>query len=195
MGFYFRKSIRVGPLRFNLSKSGVGVSTGIKGLRVGVGPRGNYIHAGAGGFYYRTTLTPKEAKNSFNQPIETNDPCFVPSHEPTQEIDSDLNLLFKESSEDVLVAEITQKMKMFYFWKWCLGASFVLAYYLGVELLAVGLLITLGVYFWDETRKSVVLFYDFDESEKQKYEAVVNSFDKVLTTHKIWHVESQAETS
>ena len=37
MGFYLRKSVRVGPVRFNLSKSGIGMSTGIKGFRVGTG--------------------------------------------------------------------------------------------------------------------------------------------------------------
>jgi len=35
MGFYLRKSLRVGPLRFNLSKSGIGLSAGIKGFRIG----------------------------------------------------------------------------------------------------------------------------------------------------------------
>lgn len=41
MGFRFRKSIRLGKhTRLNLSKSGVGVSTGVKGFRVGVGPKG-----------------------------------------------------------------------------------------------------------------------------------------------------------
>ena len=56
MGFYIRKSFSFGPLRFNLSKSGLGISAGIKGLRFGTGPRGNYIHMGRGGFYYRQTL-------------------------------------------------------------------------------------------------------------------------------------------
>jgi hypothetical protein len=58
MSFYIKKSIRVGPMRFNLSKSGVGASIGIKGLRFGTGPRGNYIHIGAGGVYYRASLSP-----------------------------------------------------------------------------------------------------------------------------------------
>lgn len=40
MAIYLRKSIRVGSLRFNLSKSGVGVSAGIKGFRVGTGQGG-----------------------------------------------------------------------------------------------------------------------------------------------------------
>lgn len=193
MGFYFRKSVRVGPLRFNLSKSGVGVSAGIKGLRVGVGPRGNYIHAGAGGFYYRTTLTPKETRN-LNQPHSDRDelPIAV-DHEPMTKIDSNLNLLFKDSSEDKLVCEINQKLKMIYFWKWSLGATFLLAYYFGFQALLAGLAVTCGVYLWDETRKSVVLFFDFDDSERTKYESIVNSFDQVLNTKKIWHVEAEAK--
>jgi hypothetical protein len=32
MGFYVRKSLKAGPFRFNLSKSGVGVSAGVPGL-------------------------------------------------------------------------------------------------------------------------------------------------------------------
>ena len=35
MGFFFRKSIGRGPLRINLSKSGIGWSLGIPGLRFG----------------------------------------------------------------------------------------------------------------------------------------------------------------
>ena len=56
MSFYLKKSLRFGPLRFNLSKSGIGVSAGEKGFRVGTGPRGNCIHAGRGGIYYQRRL-------------------------------------------------------------------------------------------------------------------------------------------
>jgi Protein of unknown function (DUF4236) len=31
MGLYLRKSFRAGPIRFNLSKSGLGISGGVKG--------------------------------------------------------------------------------------------------------------------------------------------------------------------
>jgi len=34
MAWYLKKAFRFGPIRFNLSKSGIGVSGGIKGLRV-----------------------------------------------------------------------------------------------------------------------------------------------------------------
>ncbi|ESQ15464.1 MAG: hypothetical protein N838_29195 [Thiohalocapsa sp. PB-PSB1] len=57
MGLYLRKSFRAGPVRFNLSKSGLGLSGGVKGARVGVGPRGTYVHAGRHGLYYRKQLS------------------------------------------------------------------------------------------------------------------------------------------
>ena len=40
MGFYYRKSVNLGPFRVNLSKSGLGYSVGGRGFRVGTTPRG-----------------------------------------------------------------------------------------------------------------------------------------------------------
>lgn len=57
MGWYIRKSWKLGPFRLNLSKSGLGWSVGRKGFRVGSGPRGDYVHAGMGGLYYRQSLS------------------------------------------------------------------------------------------------------------------------------------------
>lgn len=57
MGISFRKSMKAGPFRINLSKSGVGFSTGVKGLRVGVNAKGKaYVGGGAGGFTYRQSI-------------------------------------------------------------------------------------------------------------------------------------------
>jgi len=54
VGFYLRKSFRLGPLRLNLSKRGVGVSAGVKGARVGVDASGReYVHGGRYGLYFR----------------------------------------------------------------------------------------------------------------------------------------------
>jgi hypothetical protein len=54
MGWYIRKAFSAGPARLNLSKSGLGLSFGVKGARLGVGPRGVYTHLGRGGLYYRS---------------------------------------------------------------------------------------------------------------------------------------------
>jgi hypothetical protein len=56
MGWFFRKSIKFGLMRVNLSKSGLGVSAGVKGARVSVGPRGTYLNVGRGGVYYRQKI-------------------------------------------------------------------------------------------------------------------------------------------
>ncbi len=57
MGFYIRKSFKVGPARINLSKRGIGASVGVKGARVGVNAKGKgYVHGGRGGLYYRKEL-------------------------------------------------------------------------------------------------------------------------------------------
>src|SRR5437868_1669847 len=56
MGLTFFRSVKFGPLRFNFSTSGIGVSAGIPGMRIGTGPRGAYINAGSHGFRYRASL-------------------------------------------------------------------------------------------------------------------------------------------
>lgn len=44
MGFRFRKSIKILPgTRLNVSKSGVGISTGVKGARISTGPSGTRV--------------------------------------------------------------------------------------------------------------------------------------------------------
>ena len=66
MGFYLRKSVKLGPFRVNFSKSGVGVSTGIPGFRIGTGPRGDYVHVERGGTYYKKSLSHEESRPIFN---------------------------------------------------------------------------------------------------------------------------------
>ncbi|GGD45909.1 DUF4236 domain-containing protein [Muriicola marianensis] len=58
MGFYFRKSLGIlgNLLKLNFSKSGIGISTGVKGARLVFGPAGTYVHLGRNGFYYRKYL-------------------------------------------------------------------------------------------------------------------------------------------
>jgi hypothetical protein len=56
MGFYIRKSFQIGPIRINLSKSGLGLSFGTRGARIGTGPRGPYLFFGRAGLYFRKSL-------------------------------------------------------------------------------------------------------------------------------------------
>ncbi len=40
MGFYYRKSVTIGPFRVNVGRSGVGYSIGGRGFRTGVSSQG-----------------------------------------------------------------------------------------------------------------------------------------------------------
>jgi Protein of unknown function (DUF4236) len=55
VGVYFRKSKSFGPVRFNMSRHGLGASFGVKGLRAGkqAGRQGLYVRGGLNGLYGR----------------------------------------------------------------------------------------------------------------------------------------------
>ena len=66
MGFFIRKSLKLGPVRLNVSKSGIGASAGVKGLRVSSGPRGTQLNAGRKGLYYRKQLSSSQKPTQAN---------------------------------------------------------------------------------------------------------------------------------
>jgi hypothetical protein len=65
MATFFRKSVKFGPMRVNLSKSGIGTSMGVKGLRVGVNSKGKaYAAGGRHGIYFRENLNSSNINGS-----------------------------------------------------------------------------------------------------------------------------------
>lgn len=96
MGWYLRKSVKMGPMRLNFSKRGIGVSTGVKGFRVGTGPRGPYVAGGRGGIYFRQSLlrgAPRTTHTRVTRPpvpmpivaaTASPPPSQVPSQVPSQ---------------------------------------------------------------------------------------------------------------
>ena len=76
MGFGLRKSISLGGgMRLNISKGGIGMSGGIKGLRVGVNSRGAYMAGGSHGLYYRESLG---SSNSSSSQVTENKSTYNP---------------------------------------------------------------------------------------------------------------------
>ncbi|MDA7936606.1 DUF4236 domain-containing protein [bacterium] len=55
-----RNSVKVGPSRFSLSTSGINISTGITGFRVGVRPEGQ---SGVAGAHNRAPPGPHQTTN------------------------------------------------------------------------------------------------------------------------------------
>lgn len=94
MGFRFQRSIGLGKfLRLNISKSGIGISAGIPGLRISTGPRGAFFTAGlpGTGLSYRKKLsssgrakresTPVKARAEETSPETPVPGFFAPHHE------------------------------------------------------------------------------------------------------------------
>ena len=133
MGFYLRKSVKVGPFRFNLSKSGVGVSVGARGFRFGINPRGSYVHAGIGGLYYRKTISSQSARPSHPQrkpatlaQLPENGAPLASGDEYLQEIESASASVMSDSSAVELLAEMSDKRKKFRLWPLALFCGMML---------------------------------------------------------------------
>jgi hypothetical protein len=131
MGLYIRKGFNFGPLRLNLSRFGLGASFGVKGARIGVGPRGTYVHLGRGGLYYRQSLGVPESRRTPTRP-PTTDTAVLP------EVESGDVAEMVDASSEALLAELSRVHR-----RWDLFPALLL----GIVVL-VGVLSIVG---WNET--------------------------------------------
>jgi hypothetical protein len=197
MGFYIRKNLSVGPFRFNLSKSGIGLSTGIKGFRIGTGPRGNYVQMGRGGIYFRQTLP-----SSDNRRISSDVPEEQTSSIEFKEIESGSVSQMVDSSSAALLEEISSKSKKLQIWPWVLGFSIVLLLLRALASVPVWIYflivpVCIGGLFWaartDKLRKTVVLFYQLEPHIEEAYQNLHNVFDSLRNCSRMWHIESRGD--
>jgi hypothetical protein len=206
MGFYIRKSVSAGPFRFNLSRSGVGISGGVKGFRIGSGPRGNYVHMGRGGLYYRASLgAPRRASRVRN--------LGSPPHPPPQspppggplsevEIGNILEMVSTNGSE--IVRQINEKIGRWRFWPWVLGGGLASSVALAGEpagqpfalalILCTAALSTLVAHL-DLQRKTVIILYDLNEDVISSLQTFAHAFDRVASASRIWNIDSAGRTS
>lgn len=189
MGLTFAKSVRVGAVRFNFSGSGIGMSVGIPGLRIGTGPRGAYISGGIGGFRYRRSLNgapvrlrkgaaPAHAQAG-GKPAPLTD---IPNVVDTVEHDTKSVLELSDSSGDALLQSINEQRRKAPLWPFAVAGA-VLAYLVISSFLQTwspwwrialaGLLATsVGWVYWrDSMRKLTVLFYEPDATMGGHFEA------------------------
>lgn len=85
MSFGFRKSIKIAPgVRMNLSKSGVGMSAGVKGARVGVNSKGTYNSwsiPGTGVYgmnYHSKSVKNNSINHNQNKPVNNTQDIQIP---------------------------------------------------------------------------------------------------------------------
>lgn len=211
MALYFRKSVRVGPFRFNLSKSGVGVSAGIPGFRVGTGPRGHYVHAGMGGVYYRRSLSAAPARGRSARPsavelapsrqlssteIETD-----PTVGPHVEIDSGSAFAMADETAQELLDELSAKQRVR---RTAPGVSVILLLAglylaLGADIIPLILplwataVVWLILSQWDALRRTTVIMYDLTPEASGLFEQLVEGLTSVGSAQRLWHIAGTAD--
>lgn len=205
MKLYTRKSIRVGAFRFTVSKSGVNVSTGIKGFRIGSGPRGNYINISSHGFQYRYTIPnakpkvtrfspPKEKVSVFNRaPIDV-------TRGPRKTIESGNVLDIVDSNSASIVEEINgKKEKTNWIFKVLSVGVLVnlIAAYNEFPLMwlpiALCLLTTAAARYRDVVSKITVVMYDIDNEYSESYEYMLDAFEEIISSGRCWHIEAKRD--
>jgi hypothetical protein len=125
MGYFFRRSARLGPFRLNFSKSGVGASAGVRGARLTMTPRGTtYITVGRNGFYYRETISsrPRIGQPPAPPPVDSPSSGEIPT--------ADVSVLVDTSSEQ-LVNTLNERARMFNP-AWLVYVAAVLVFVFGV---------------------------------------------------------------
>jgi hypothetical protein len=189
MGFYVRRSIKSGPFRFNLSKSGLGVSAGVPGFRIGTGPRGNYVNLGAGGVYYRSTSRhprlPSPAANP--PPIRP----FSASHILMEDVTGATAVELEPTGNGDVVEQLNSAAR-YRGWAW---PATITALIIGLLFMPWGLIIWAAaapfcywLFLHDASKRSVVLFYDVSDSPAAWFDDLVGSWSHLSDSQKLWRV-------
>ena len=216
MPFYIRDSVSLGPFRINLSKSGLGISAGVKGFRVGTGPKGHYIHAGMNGIYYRKTLgslgrKPKASVDDRGIDYRSEIAKIAPDEKlPTYMTDdgvlmrriisAEADVLVSESHAEALRSLNEARERTSYTLVLCLAAAAGLAFSFVLQNPAIiGLfsVLLLAAYLVgnmiDLPRRNVVFAYDLDPSAEERYKALVDAVDLIANASKVWYVKAQGD--
>lgn len=199
MGFYIRKGISFGPFRLNLSRSGLGASFGVKGARIGIGPRGSYIHMGRAGLYYRQSLRSSQAPSHNEFPVA---PKAVPTddlHEITSApaatlVDSSAAELLRELNRvkkrvELLpiaaiaggLALLTLAMLGATWWEWVLAGLVTVA-------------MAAGARHYDVTDGTVILRYSLEAEAARQFSNLETMFQRFAACQRVWHVDAAGHT-
>ena len=200
MGLYLRKSVAVGPFRFNLSNSGAGVSVGVRGLRVGTGPRGNYVRMGRGGVYYQQTFH-MPAQPAPRPPEPRLLPLSSGTHAPLQAIESADATQIVDSSSEQLLNEIREKSRVMRLRPAVIVATILLMVVLAAAesaavewlVLAAGIAGAFVAKRRDDVRKSVVILYDFTPETEGAFQHFAQWCEAVASCRRAWHVTAAGQ--
>ena len=191
MGLSFSRSVKFGALRFNFSGSGIGVSAGVPGFRIGTGPRGAYISGSVAGFRYRQSLGVKKRQQSDSRrPLS---PDLQPGSDSStanniastkEHVTADVMML-TDASGDELLRSMNEQAGKKRLWPAVAVLLIIALVFLSDTLktvhesanavvLILGIAVTLWIRHLDKLRKLTVLFYEVDAATGNHYEQLTD---------------------
>jgi hypothetical protein len=193
--FYVRKSLRAGPFMFNVSKSGIGVSVGVPGFRVGSGPRGNYVRMGRSGLYYRATqLSTGRARAAEPQP-QAPCPTFQPLPPASAVVIQEVTGASVSELASAVPSDLVTQLQAAATHRRIAPLAAIALIVLAVPLGTVGLVVLLAcipAVVWlalrDRARQSVVVFYDVTDSSAEQFQSVVDAVAALAQCQGTWFV-------
>lgn len=207
MSFYVREGMSVGPIKFNLSKSGVGASIGVEGFRLGAGPKGGYVHVGKSPVRYRkykqldSSESEPESESDSNQGGDAGQSYKNEGELDEGELDegefedlesADASSLVETEPEGI-VEEINEAKGRWRFWPLAALLT-VCSVALSIIVAVIGAVVTVFIYQRDKVRKTVALFYDFEEDTKDRYRQACDSFEFAVGSKEILFAEVEFGT-
>lgn len=207
MSWYIRKSVKIGPVRFNLSKSGIGTSIGVTGFRIGIKPNGrSYIHAGRYGLYYQEEFGIN--KTNIEKSDYTTDNNVFYNTAGTEELKSDykkdvveaLAKSYKAFRYDYLIGLIALiitilllfNKEIFYNpYNYPIDTKGLYTFYL---LLFINAVISIVVFIlvakWETKRRQINIIYEFENDDVEYYKEIISAFNKIAQSKRIWSIIS-----
>jgi len=195
VGWSYRKSVRMGPLRVNFSRSGASVSTGIKGARVRFGPRGTYVTFSAGGFRYSRKLAHSELPESL--PDGTVDD--LGSRIATASV-SELQSISAEENLAELQSKIQSGGAAAGWGCFSVFAVVMVMMFVSSDPLVLGTLIAVSFLgLWvaqqQDEANAPYLFYDVDDSVVvERFARVSAAGEAIKTSQHLWHIFASQQT-
>jgi hypothetical protein len=194
VSFYVRKSLRAGPFRFNLSRSGIGVSAGIPGFRVGGGPRGNYVRVDVAGVHYQTSFSTKQRGRSGSAPqVSPAAPSLVPSDVIMLETTGTDATRLEPTGPGDLVEQLNGAGRRHLWWPWVAAAVVIVAAVSGVGGLVVLPLGAVGVVWlalWERARRTAVAFYDVTGPAATWFQGLVDGYPPLVGMAGAWRIQA-----
>ena len=189
----------------------MGVSTGIKGLRLGTGPRGNYIHVGRSGLYIRKSLNPpgrhaatesKAASPRGRFGESSGYQASLDTVGPLHDIESGPVEQLVDASSTELLHEMNEKRRKIRLLPGAIALSIVGTLLLLMASMPTWLVVLFVVLAtavsWlasmkDQLRKTTVILYDLEPEVEAAYARLHEAFSVLRACSRSWHIEARGE--